>query len=195
MADHAGGVRPGRLAPADQLLRVYSACSRRLLGMCSVFCVLCRPLCGERQVAGHPVVGVEALQRARPQAHLDFDVVVDVDLRILPFGIDVGSLRQWRSAGRYKASKAECLESGSLLSGRRLSRPSNVARLTRPRRHHPPRRSARLGLGSRVDIQLVAMRLAHRAAQAVRLALRKVKQRAGAQPVRQLLRPSDLGNV
>src|SRR5215207_3926812 len=49
--DHPGGVRPGLLGPADQPISrcgVHSACSRWLLGMCSVS-VLCRPLCAERR--------------------------------------------------------------------------------------------------------------------------------------------------
>ncbi|MCY1365997.1 hypothetical protein D9M69_528730 [compost metagenome] len=106
--DHPGSVRPRLLGPADQPLRrplgMLAMALGHVLGLCAVPALVPRA-----QVAGHPLIAVEALHRPRCQAHLqlllhqlvghrvvmplDLDVVVDVHPYLLPLGRDVGLLR------------------------------------------------------------------------------------------------------
>ncbi|MOA37667.1 hypothetical protein D3C78_1592800 [compost metagenome] len=69
VADHAGGIRPGLFGPADQPLRrpfgVLAMALGHMLGLRAVPAFVQRA-----QVAGHPLVGVEALDGARRQPYL-----------------------------------------------------------------------------------------------------------------------------
>lgn len=250
VADHGSGVRSGLFGPADQPLRrpfgMLAMALGHVLGLRAVSAFVQRA-----QVAGHPLVGVEALDGARRQAHLqlffhqlighrvvmpiDLDVVVDMHPRLLPLGIDVRLLRQraqrWpiqglegRVPGARQLAKRSAVEplqqhadgAVELSKGEELPIPQRgedpafnhlhadlglglVTWFTCPRRHH--RHAIVLGqvAVARVDVRLVAMRLAHRAAQVVRhhdlghAAEEGEATSVRAQPVWQLLRPGGFG--
>ncbi|MNN33012.1 hypothetical protein D3C81_1467490 [compost metagenome] len=109
VGDDASGVRPGLLGPADQSLRrplgMFAMALGHVLGLSGVAAFVRRAT-----MAGHALVGMEALHRLRGQPHfelmlhqlvrhrvvmaVDFDVVVDVDSHLFPLGVDVRMLWQ-----------------------------------------------------------------------------------------------------
>mgnify|MGYP000979694178 CR=1 FL=1 len=104
VGDDTGRIRARLLSPADQPLGrplgVFAVTFGHVLGVGSVAAFVRRA-----QMAGHALVGVEALDGLRGQAYfelvfhqlvrhgvkmaVDFDVVVDVDSHLFPFGVDI----------------------------------------------------------------------------------------------------------
>lgn len=109
VGDNASGVRPRLLCPADQPLwspfGMFAVALGHVLGLGGVAAFVQRA-----QVAGHALVGVEALDGLgrepyfelvlhqlvwhRVEVAIDLDVVVDMDAHFFPFGVDVGVFRQ-----------------------------------------------------------------------------------------------------
>ncbi|VVM74897.1 hypothetical protein PS639_05432 [Pseudomonas fluorescens] len=109
VGDDAGRIRACLLCPADQPLRcplgMFAVALGHVLDLGGVAAFVRRA-----QMAGHALVGVEALHGLRGEPHfelvlhqlvrhrvvmaIDLDVVVNVDAYFFPFGVDVRVFRQ-----------------------------------------------------------------------------------------------------
>lgn len=109
VGDDASNVRPGLIGPVDQPLRhpfrMFAVALGHMLGLGNVPAFVLRA-----QVAGHALVGVEALHRLCGQAYFElmlhqqaghravmasnFDVVVDIYPHLFPFRADLRMFRQ-----------------------------------------------------------------------------------------------------